>query len=818
MSASPSRNRPAPLHQRSPSQNNTLAIRVVPYTPPRIQADGLSPSLSVSSHPHDAPEGARGAYDDMLTGGENRSRTRESFDGKSHLVSSQGFALPSGSSSSLRLVEPKGKGVSDFSGEAVRPLPSPVKVTPSELAAQPAAAAHPEAQQHEAAGATPLRPLSRNRNFVAIHSDKTFSLVRQGPRSDSSRSLVSPQPSHSSRASSSLDRPSIGEWSDDHRASSPLTNASATLPDRSLSPSDPSPSSSTTQLAEDPITQSPWNYHLVGGLRKVPKTPDLKQKATRYPISPSSDSSPLSPLPEVPPTPNDDVVVTPTARSVVAKSSFASTETASTTAETTNYKVYGHSPAQTSSDSLAPTFSSQSNYVVLGESSPVAPFSSSPPAAPFSSSPPDTPDSNENYVVHGEPSPSPSAAAAIRKPRPTYSQESLRVPPLRPSRKRTSHERFGYYKHRSRENLRARAGSVKGINTSISSVISSQEAAQTFVDLSSLQGAWSSPSTPGNSSSQQQQQQDSWEALPPLTGSSAGLSRSPSNSPPPRNQMLQSQPHQWSSQLSTVMSESEGGSSRGNSPSASRASTGNGAGHRRRSSAGWNSSMHSRQLQSISSSLAAQLEEGTGDSGGSMSRSDSIERPYPAYTRAGPSGSRMVRDQDEDGDGLADLHEMAQRPSKSGLSGFFASSDSSSRMLHSSGSSRAGSFSSASIPTWARYVLASARDETPPLPFLFSTPKTQRFLTPPTEYTTAPANGVSSVPPLFQALMPGIAHPAALHSMGRQIRITSHCRCKLPAGELTKSFPHSTRGPSRALGRWTSLVDLQTRTIDSSGR
>lgn len=712
MSAQPSHNRPEPLHQRSQSQNNTLAIRVVPYTPPRIQADGLSPSLS-SAHSH-APDGGHGrSYEnDQLTSGENRSRTGDSVDGKSLRVSSPGFALPSGSTSSLRLVGPRGEAVSGSSGETARPLPSPVEVSPSELAAQPAAAANPAAalhhqhlqsqqnQKHEPAGTSHLRPLSRNRNFVAIHGDKTFSLVRQGPRSDSSRSLVSPQPSHSSRASSSIDRPSIGEWSDD-RASSPLTNASATLPDRSLSPcdDDPSPSSSTTQLAEDPITSSPWNYHLVGGLRKVPKTPDLKQKAARHPTSPTSES-PLSPLPEIPATRNDQD--TPTTRSVVAKSSFASTETASTVAETTNYKVYGHSPAPPSSDSLEPPSSSQSNYVILGESSPAAPFSSSPPVAPFSSSPPDTPGSDENYVVHGEPSPSPSAAAVTRKPRPTYSQESLRVPPLRPSRKRTSHERFGYYKHRSRENLRVRAGpSAKGINKSIGSVIS-QEAAQLFLDLANLQGTASSPSpsTPGNSSSQRQTQ-DSWEALPPATGSSAGHSRSPSNSPPTRNPM-QAHPHQWSSQLSTVMSESEGGSSRGNSPSASRSSTGNAAGHRRRSSAGWNSSMHSRQLQSISSSLAAQLEEGTGDSTGSMSRSDSIERPYPAYTGAGPSGNRMVRDHDEDGDGLADLHEMSPRPSKSGLSGFFASSESSSRMLHSSASSRAGSFTSASLPTWAR--------------------------------------------------------------------------------------------------------------------
>ena len=181
--------------------------------------------------------------------------------------------------------------------------------------------------------------------------------------------------------------------------------------------------------------------------------------------------------------------------------------------------------------------------------------------------------------------------------------------------------------------------------------------------------------------------------------------------------MIPSHPHQWSSQLSTVISESEGGSSRGHSRSVSLSSSANGAGHGRRGSAGWSSSRHSRQVQSISSSLAAQLEDAAasvvvgGAAGTAAGDSDSIisstlERPYPAYTRpgpwGGPSGIRMVRDQDEHGDGLADLHDVSQKPSRSGLSGFF-SSDTSGRNLHSSASisSRTSSLSSA-IPAWAR--------------------------------------------------------------------------------------------------------------------
>lgn len=66
----------------------------------------------------------------------------------------------------------------------------------------------------------------------------------------------------------------------------------------------------------------------------------------------------------------------------------------------------------------------------------------------------------------------------------------------------------------------------------------------------------------------------------------------------------------------------------------------------------------------------------------------------------------MVRDQDEHGDGLADLQQINQRPSRTGLSSFFSSNTSLER-LNSSASSRANSFSSASIPAWAKLYYGS---------------------------------------------------------------------------------------------------------------
>jgi len=413
---------------------------------------------------------------------------------------------------------------------------------------------------------------------------------------------------------------------------------------------------------------------MVGGLRKVPKTPDLKQKSTlhHHAATPALET-PLAPLPE-------DTIYTedeeeeqgqgPQLRSIVPKPSFASAESAqtiSTISETANYKVYGpdSSLLQQSDDSLALPSSSHSNWEVLGSSSPAPPAISSSP--PLSSSPPATSHSDENYVLHGDPSPTSSLATIPRQPRPTYSQESLRVLPLRPARKK-SYERLGYYKQRSRENLRARAGSLQSLK-SISSVITTRDPSQAFLAAPVLIDFGVAPPFGARGGGD-------WGSS---TGQSATFQR-------PSVPMIQETPHQWSSQLSTVMSESEGETL---SRSVSPVSGGNG--HRRRSSAGWGSSMHSRQLQSISSSLAAQLEEAT-------SGSDSIERPYPTYSRAGPSQLRMVRDQDEHGDGLADLQ---QQPSRTGLSAFFQSSNSSSRGLHSSGSSRANSLTS-SLPAWAR--------------------------------------------------------------------------------------------------------------------
>lgn len=338
-----------------------------------------------------------------------------------------------------------------------------------------------------------------------------------------------------------------------------------------------------------------------------------------------------------------------------------------------------------------------------------------------------------NYVIYGDPTPDPS-----REPTPTTSgsggtivrheqeespQENLRSP-LRSAVQRPFQEAFGYYRARSRSRSKSASQedikpkkSLKSVKSSISSVINEETAenylaAQAYLDAPPGEYESISPTTttttvPGPSERQRQldeqrireQQQKEWAALA-ATPSAAAAGAAGSS-----HMALPSTPHQWSSQLSTVISESEPdsngthGSLRSVSLPGSHGSQEGRGSQDRRNSRGWSSS-HSRQMLSISSSLAGELEASN-----SRSRSDSqpgsIERPSPAYR--GFQGT--VRDHDEDGDGLAELHQISPRPSRSRLSDLFtSSSNSSERNLHTSASNR--SFNN-NIPIWAKIYYGS---------------------------------------------------------------------------------------------------------------
>ncbi|KAK4123760.1 hypothetical protein N657DRAFT_572942 [Parathielavia appendiculata] len=683
------------LHERSNSQNNKPGIRLVPYSPPRLDPENRAASQASSRE--NAGSRCSGNYDDKTGGNAEHSR-RPSWRDEVTEGRVGSLGLPSPTAPAFSLAKSRDPRVS-----GVKPRASPSDLSPagpttphlssaSEVPANIASHNVSEPRRSRAddtpspASATAQRPrsLSRRRNLrLAVHPNGTFSLVPEEPQSGvSDGSLTSPNPSYASRTPSAQDRPSTDTWSD-HRASTPLTGASTVILDQSFSELEKLPystsssrRSSTTQLAEDPTSSSPWNYRLVGGLRKVPATPDTKGRQPLYSSSTSTSETQLAPLPEASTAIDDEEQENAPTRAVIPKTSLtsvASNQTIETVSEATNYKVYGRgSVAQESSDSLVFNSPGPSNWEVLGQSSPATAYPSSPATVSLGG--------NENYVLHGAPSVSPSSSLVTisKQPRPVYSQESLVVAPLRPAKKR-SHERFGYYKQRSRETLRSRTGSVQSLK-SLSSVIASQDPAQALLTtpvVLNLGGSatqrfpWSVPQRSGSSSSNPQ-------------GAIAFRPPAP---------MLPFQPHQWSSQLSTVMSESEGGSDLARSVSPLSDGSGH---HRRQSSTGWVGSMHSRQMASISSSIAGQLEEAAGPSG-----SDSLEKPQPSYARAGPSQIRMVRDQDEHGDGLADLE---HRPSKTGLAALF--NNSSSWNLHSNASSRTNSFTS-SIPAWARVYYGS---------------------------------------------------------------------------------------------------------------
>ncbi|KAK4106568.1 hypothetical protein N658DRAFT_482394 [Parathielavia hyrcaniae] len=698
MPGPPDRHGPTtPRHERSNSQNNKPGIRLVPYSPPRLDPENRAASQASSRD--NAGSRCSGSHDDKTSGNAEHSRRPSWRDevtkGRSGSV---GSALPSPTAPAFSLAKsshPRVSGVkpraspSDLSpaGPTARRLSStsayevPASIA-SHHASEPRRSRAEETPSPASAAAKRPRSLSRRRNLrLSVHPNGTFSLVPEEPQSGvSDGSLTSPYPSYASRTPSAQDGPSTDTWSD-HRASTPLTGASTFILDQSFSDLEKLPHSasssrrsSTTQLAEDPTSSSPWNYRLVGGLRKVPATPDSKGKLPLYTSSTSSSETQLAPLPEASTAIDDDddddeEEGDAPPRAVIPKSSLASVtsnQTIETVSEATNYKVYGPgSFAQESSDSLVFNSPGPSNWEVLGQSSPATAYRDTPSTIPRSG--------RENYILHGAPSvsPSPSLATVSRQPRSAYSQESLVVAPLRPAKKR-SYERFGYYKQRSRETLRSRTGSVQSLK-SLSSVITSPDPAQALLttplvlslgSLATQRLPWSVPQRSVSSSSNTQ---------------GAIIFRSPAPMLP--------QPHQWSSQLSTVMSESEEGSdpARSVSPLSGR-----------RSSTGWVGSMHSRQMASMSSSIAGQLEEAAGHSG-----SDPLEKPQPSYPRVGPSPIRLVRDQDEHGDGLADLE---HRPSKTGLAALFDSS--SSWNLHSNSSSRANSLTS-SIPAWARVYYGS---------------------------------------------------------------------------------------------------------------
>ncbi|KAF7545909.1 hypothetical protein G7Z17_g8811 [Cylindrodendrum hubeiense] len=616
MSASPSCTPPRrPLHERTSSQNNRLGIRLVPYSPPRIGADGSPSSRPIS-------------YADACT-----ETDPEPWPRCSSPLAPSSFYYESPSPTVWTKIRPTATPDSRRTSRLATPESSSpwrplTDVDDAEIdihdddSFQSAGELSPSQRPSSQSSS---RPSSARRKIINVHSDKTFSVLPQD-LSTSSRtdSIWSPPPSFSTR-NSSYGRQSMGTFSDDHqdRPSSPLTP----LTERSAVSK--SPVSSSTQRVRSSPRVSPWNYRMIGGVRKVPKTPDLKQKQPQLSSAPSS----VPPLPSLPEIELTNPIDVPSTRLLNEKLSFQSTvssQSRSTLSDRTNYKIYGQSSpmAVAELDSL-PASSIHSNYELLG-----GPSSTEPSV--HVQTRPHTRESEANYVVHGGPSSASSVVAVRNRVKPEFSQESLIVPPLRPNKKR-SWESFGLAKTRSHDSVRT------GSLTSISTIMTQEATRALFVGPATML----------------HQVGPNWN---PSTGAHS--------KPQPAVR-----PHQWSSQLSTVLSESEGGSE-----PASRALSVASFADRR-------SSSHSKHILSMVSSLAG-LEEHT--VGPSHSRRTSLEPPTAAYSRNAlrdpNSGTiRLIRDHDEDGDGLAPLEELRHRPSRTRLGKMLSSYASDSQVYYGSG-------------------------------------------------------------------------------------------------------------------------------------
>ncbi|KAI0194378.1 hypothetical protein EV127DRAFT_478366 [Xylaria flabelliformis] len=665
-----------PLHERSNSENNKSQIRLVPYTPPRIKAEEAGSR---------GPEPETPKSDAVLHSARDRTNSGSStLFGRERFIGSA-LSSPSSSSSSVTTSTwVKGKGVSESrlvsdSSGIEHPTPPARAVTRTSHGSYIRHVNAPTQQLHgqhdngaASSSASYRKPVPRRGSIINIHSDKTFSLVKPSTGSESTVKSYS----HSNTSAFS----SHGETSFAHTDDQPSSLFSS-VAERSVSPSSPSTSATPTKLPEDHIASaSPWNYRMIGGLRKVPKTPDPRNKgkekeivAERLPILSETTltarvSEPSSPL--------------------TLKPSFITEHSDSNSDDATNYKVIGRSsPPLPDSDSIdVPSSSSSANYQLFGQSSDPQSFASSPArgqgvldtpgsknfivhGSPYAASEQavlETPGS-KNFILHSNVSLSSSIYPLPRPPRSQtsfdsfgqesdgkYSQESLVIPPLR-THQRSSSENL-HLGRTSREIVHGRSNSY----SSISSILT-QDTGPNVARLAH---------TPSASSSLRQ-------AL--WAGRSAA---------PPQSRMDM---HQWSSQLSTVLSESEG------------------SGGSRMTSLGSFGGRGSRNIQSISSSLFDNLEVPQ-----THSRSGSLEQQGGVFMRGArelPNPPvRTVRDHDEHGDGLADLQHMHQLLSKSSRSrlGFLSrhSSDRSSRSTASS-RSRAGSFSTNTIPTWARVYYGS---------------------------------------------------------------------------------------------------------------
>ncbi|KAI6708326.1 hypothetical protein JHW43_009148 [Diplocarpon mali] len=416
------------LHEKSPSHNNELGrIRLVPSTPPRLlgrdDLDDIYSRTPLPTHPSHFLGPGKGKNKGLAREPEPEQGSRTPVLDERFQQTTRVQPPPSSSGSSVSRTHP-----------TPQHRDSPGATSPTGSPSSSKARAWPKKR---------LQIHNDNKTFVLLPVQDDSPSVEDGSRSPTS--LLS-----TSQYSSDLPPLNVA-YAEDRSNSTKLCALKASPTNIPATPA----SQNKLSISADHITSSPGDYQLVGGLRKVPKTPDLKHRAA------TSSESPLLPLPQTTDGPSSAV-----SHTLSTKPSFRSTETATTTSENTNYKVYLDDSTSTSEVALAQQQSSSggSNYQVIGESSPPGSVIYCPQTAP----------SEDNYESQGDLSPGDSYVDHLQAT--GYSQESLVLPPNSKTRSRGSDENtLAYYKSRSRESLRT------GSFTSITTAFSQQEAFRAIV-------------------------------------------------------------------------------------------------------------------------------------------------------------------------------------------------------------------------------------------------------------------------------------------------------------------------------------------------
>ncbi|KAH7038009.1 uncharacterized protein B0I36DRAFT_73975 [Microdochium trichocladiopsis] len=714
--------------ESSSSEASRGGIRIVPYSPPKPIEDDDDDFRAPIKTP------TRSRYSTASHGPYDSSASPES--------------APSSAASSANysLARPPARGVSDGRRGSVS---GAAATTTSLLAPAPRRASHSSSRSpslspspsYSSLDHQPLSPSgqmlgrSRRSNVIEVNPDKTFSVVLRSTKSaarPSNETAITTSSTTSAPLTASSLVSSHGQLSSDasHHDIPPPSPLSS-VPE-SESPQVSPRTSVAEPSAREPDTSSPWNYRMTGGVRKVPQTPEPSSR--RAGTSGNQQDVESSMARESTATSTDN-------QNLMAKASFSSHDTESSLDDNSNLRVIGQSsPIVPYSDSAVPSPApSDANVQILGFSSPAYPSSPSrgadvldtpgsrnfivhntntPGSGLFTpargSSVLDTPGS-KNFIVHGKGTPAsqmytpyaesssletpgsrnfvthgpvsrqssvgtfprhqPSVDSMAGFVREEYSQESLKVSPLNTNGRRKSSQ--DYTRFIPREAVRPRAASY----SSISSIISQDNTALALAQQNL------------NTIDQEPSSAITWKG--PF-----GTIQYPKR--------VDAQPHNWSSQLSTVMSEDERSDG---SRIASQFSERSGSQHSR--------NMLSASSMSLSADEARSL--------GTQSRLD-LERPSPTYL---PSPViRMIRDHDEDGDGLADLEYSQQLRHKASWSrvGSYISRRSSDRDLHSSASSRANSFSGGAIPAWARVYYGSGERKWLAAPSIRSQPSMQSFV------------------------------------------------------------------------------------------